>query len=681
MQSPSVSSTTSQTPQAAQAPAAEPQRASSPTPASARTVIQLDHVSFSYGHDAGRAVEDVSLSIEPGEFVGLIGPSGAGKSTLAAIMSGAIPHHYTGQLYGATLVEGQDTCDVTLTDISRIVGSVLQDIDAQMVASVVEDELLFGLENFGVPHRHIEKFITAALDAVGIADLRDREIATLSGGQKQKVAIAAILALAPRVLVLDEPTAALDPVSSEMVFDVLRSLNRDEGITVVVIEQKVALLSQYCDRILVMNEGRLELQGTPAEVFAHSADLRRIGVDSPRTARISNSLAAADLVPAGCPCLTVDEAYDLIAGALGARGSAAAAASPADSASAGEKGGSYGAHPDPKSPAPSGAQPAVAFEHVGFAYPAGGAAVTDLNLAVYPGEVFALIGQNGAGKTTATKLLNGLLRPTEGRVTVAGHDTRNTPVSVIARYAATLFQNPDRQLCKNTVLDEVAFGLELQGVDAVAARERARAVIRRFGLPEEASPFSLSRGQRQMVALASVVVLEPQVIVLDEPTSGLDYRECMTVMQTVADMARAGSAVVMVCHDMEVVSDFADRAAVMAEGRIVGMGPLAEVFRNEAVMAQAYVAPPQVTALSERLARGVSPAFAGIGEVAELVDAVRRLAAERGAGADVSGGAKTAFASELLAQTGVSSAQPVAGAADAAPAHIAPSAHKEERHA
>ena len=174
-------------------------------------IIRLEDVSFSYGGSDHPALDHVSLDIASGEFVGVIGPSGAGKSTLAAVMSGAIPHHYRGQLFGAALVDDRDTCEVTLTDISRIVGSVNQDIDTQMVASVVEDELLFGLENFGVPHEEIPTRVAEALGTVGIADLREREIATLSGGQKQKVAIAAILALAPRVLVLDEPTAALDP--------------------------------------------------------------------------------------------------------------------------------------------------------------------------------------------------------------------------------------------------------------------------------------------------------------------------------------------------------------------------------------------------------------------------------------------------------------------------------------
>ena len=209
------------------------------------SVIELRDVSFAYADGAARALDHVSLTIGAGDFVGIIGPSGAGKSTLAAVMSGAIPHHFSGSLYGETLVDGHDTCEVSLTDISRVVGSVLQDIDTQMVASVVEDEMLFGLENFGVPHDQIERRMTDALDTVGIADLRDREIATLSGGQKQKVAIAAILALAPRVLVLDEPTAALDPASSRLVFDTLRKVNEVAGVTVIVIEQKGALLCEY----------------------------------------------------------------------------------------------------------------------------------------------------------------------------------------------------------------------------------------------------------------------------------------------------------------------------------------------------------------------------------------------------------------------------------------------------
>ncbi|MDY4719046.1 MAG: energy-coupling factor transporter ATPase [Collinsella sp.] len=582
---------------------------------SSNTIIKLDDVSFSYGHEAQNALDHVSLAIEKGEFVGVIGPSGAGKSTLAAVMSGAIPHHYTGQLFGATLVDDRDTCEITLTDISRVVGSVLQDIDAQMVAPIVEDEMLFGLENFGIPHDQIEERISQTLTTVGIGDLRHREIATLSGGQKQKVAIAAIIAMAPNVLVLDEPTAALDPASSTLVFDTLRQINREHGITVVVIEQKVALLSKYCSRVLVMADGKLAFDGEPHQVFAHASELRQMGVDSPRVARIANSLAEVGLLPSDqAPCLNVSEAHQLISSLLA---DATSKDAPADVPET-----------SPHIPAvPRGVnqEPVVELTDVTFAYPHGGASVSNLNMCVYPGELVGIIGQNGAGKTTLTKLLNGLLHPASGTVRMAGMNTADVPTSAIAAKCATLFQNPDRQLCRDTVLDEVAFGLELHGVGTDEARQRARVAAERFGLPLDESPFSLSRGQRQMVALASVVVLDPQVVLLDEPTSGLDYRECMTVMETVSEMAERGCAVIMVCHDMEVVSDFAQRLVVMADGRILERGDANRIFADDALMRAAYVEPPQVVALSKELARDVSPRFAGISQVSDLVDLVKEM--------------------------------------------------------
>lgn len=603
-------------------------------------IIRIDHVSFSYGEASARALDDVTLSVSPGDFLGIIGPSGAGKTTLASAMSGAIPHHYTGPLFGSVLVDGKDTCAVTLTDISQVVGSVLQDIDTQMVASVVEDEMLFGLENFGVPHSQIEERVIDALETVGIADLRERDIATLSGGQKQKVAIAAILALRPRVLVLDEPTAALDPASSRMVFETLRSINRELGVTVVIIEQKVALLSEYASRIAVMQGGRIALEGTPSEVFSHSAELRSIGVDSPRVTRISNSLAARGLIEAGEPCLNVREASLLIqnlckasspapraAATAGADRAAADAHATADAArSTIASPGERGMAESPRRPAVKpGASPVVRLRDVTYTYPGGGASVRHLNLEVYPGEFVGLVGQNGAGKTTATKLVNGLLKPSSGTVEVAGLDTRTARTSQIARHAATLFQNPDHQICRDTVLDEVAFGLELGGVDAETARERARAVAEDFGLPLGEAPFSLSRGQRQMVALASVVVLEPELVILDEPTSGLDYRECMTVMETVRRMADRGSAVIMVCHDMEVVSDFAERLVVMADGEIAAAGPTHDLFADESLMKRASMRPPQVVELANELAHTVSPRFLGLYEVLDVVSCTEEL--------------------------------------------------------
>lgn len=581
-------------------------------------IIEMECVSFSYGTatDGAYALKDIDLSVEEGTFVGLIGPSGAGKSTLASAITGAIPHHYRGRLFGSTLVAGLDTCEAPLTDIAKVVGSVLQDIDAQMVASVVEDELLFGLENFGIDHREIEGRIASALDAVGIADLRHREIATLSGGQKQKVAIAAILAMTPRVIVMDEPTSALDPASARDVFEVLRRAKELTGMTVILIEQTVALLAEYCDRVVVIDQGRIALDGTPTDVFSHGETLRAIGVDTPRTVRISNSLAEAGLAPNDSPALTLDGAESLVAGIL----------APGLSESSPIVPRTLGDRPDARNTV-DGRPIIVDVAGAAYSYGTGQAGIEGIDLTVRAGEILAVVGQNGAGKTTFTKLLNGLIKPSAGVVRITGLDTRTTPVSALASHAATLFQNPDRQLCRNTVVEEISFGLELQGAPADAARERARHVAATFGLPENASPFNLSRGQRQMVALASVVALEPELIILDEPTSGLDYRECMTVMETVRQRALDGAAVVMVCHDMEVVSDFADTLAVMAEGRLIEVGPSREVFANDALLAHARIAAPCVPALGKRLAARFHPSFAHITEVADLVALVKELKA------------------------------------------------------
>lgn len=581
-------------------------------------IIEMERVSFSYGTaaDGAYALKDIDLSVEEGTFVGLIGPSGAGKSTLASAITGAIPHHYRGRLFGSTLVAGLDTCEASLTDIAKVAGSVLQDIDAQMVASVVEDELLFGLENFGIDHREIEGRIASALDAVGIADLRHREIATLSGGQKQKVAIAAILAMTPRVIVMDEPTSALDPASARDVFEVLRRAKELTGMTVILIEQTVALLAEYCDRVVVIDQGRIALDGTPTDVFSRGETLRAIGVDTPRTVRISNSLAETGLAPNDSPALTLDGAESLVAGIL----------APGLSESSPIVPRTLGDRPDARNTVDE--RPIIVdVAGAAYSYGTGQAGIEGIDLTVRAGEILAVVGQNGAGKTTFTKLLNGLIKPSAGVVRIAGLDTRTTPVSVLASHAATLFQNPDRQLCRNTVVEEISFGLELQGAPADAARERALHVAATFGLPENASPFNLSRGQRQMVALASVVALEPELIILDEPTSGLDYRECMTVMETVRQRALDGAAVVMVCHDMEVVSDFADTLAVMAEGRLIEVGPSREVFANDALLAHARIAAPCVPALGKRLAARFHPSFAHITEVADLVALVKELKA------------------------------------------------------
>ena len=270
-------------------------------------MIEFENFTFRYREGTRPVVTDINLTIADGAFVGMTGAAGSGKSTLTYAMNGIIPHCYPGDFYGSVRVSGLDTCECSLTDISRVVGSVCQDIDSQMVSSIVEDEMLFGLENFGVPHDRIEGRLSEALADMGIQDLRHRTIDSLSGGQRQKVAIASILALRPKVLVLDEPTAELDPTSSLAVFELLARYAREHGTTVVVVEQKIALLSHFCDQLVIVEDGGIRFDDEPRAVLAHTDELLEIGVNCPRSTTLMNRLGRSGIY-AGPVCRNVAEA-------------------------------------------------------------------------------------------------------------------------------------------------------------------------------------------------------------------------------------------------------------------------------------------------------------------------------------------------------------------------------------
>ena len=274
-------------------------------------MIEIRNFTFTYRESDAPVVHDVNLSIPAGAFVGITGSAGSGKSTLTYAMNGIIPHCYPGDFFGSVLVDGMDTCETSLTDLSQIVGSVCQDIDSQIVTSIVEDEMLYGLENFGVPHAEIGKRVDEALSDMGISDLRDRIIASLSGGQLQKVAIASILALHPKVLVLDEPTAELDPASSLQVFQLLNRYAREHGTTVIVVEQKIALLSDFADMLVIVDNGSILFADSPANVLAHSDKLLEIGVNCPRSTTLMNRLAESGIYN-GPVCHNVGEACNAL---------------------------------------------------------------------------------------------------------------------------------------------------------------------------------------------------------------------------------------------------------------------------------------------------------------------------------------------------------------------------------
>ncbi|MBR3739992.1 MAG: ATP-binding cassette domain-containing protein [Clostridia bacterium] len=278
-------------------------------------MIDIRELTFTYQGESKPALREISLSVPDGAFVGVIGPAGAGKTTLARVISGVIPHHYNGDYYGSVKVDGLDTVDTPLTDLSRLVGMVFQDVDSQIISSVVEDELLYGLENFGVPHAEIPARMDFALEKVGIAHLKDRSIASLSGGQRQKAAIASVVALRPKVLVLDEPTGELDPMSSRQVFSLLKSLNQEYGITVVIVEQKIMLLCEFADYLAVLDQGLIVRQGKTRDVLARADELEALGVNCPRVTLLSRLLSerTGKTLPVS---VNLDEAEKMVRGLL-----------------------------------------------------------------------------------------------------------------------------------------------------------------------------------------------------------------------------------------------------------------------------------------------------------------------------------------------------------------------------
>ncbi|MEE1267593.1 MAG: ABC transporter ATP-binding protein [Treponema sp.] len=280
-------------------------------------MIEIKELTFKYSGSKKNALENVSLTIEKGDFVGLIGESGAGKTTLCSCINGLIPHHYTGDFYGSVKIQGTDTFDIEPGKLALKVGSVFQDVDSQLVSFFVEDEILFGLENFGIPKEQIEQRITAALEALEIQELRHREISTLSGGQKQKVAIAAILALEPDILVLDEPTGELDPASSVQIFKLLQKLNKEKGITIVVAEQKIMLLCEYVKKLIVLEKGTLIHYGEIRSTLSHQKEMEEAGINCPRVLTLTSRMAEEGLVPDSYTkedriCLNAEECADFI---------------------------------------------------------------------------------------------------------------------------------------------------------------------------------------------------------------------------------------------------------------------------------------------------------------------------------------------------------------------------------
>jgi energy-coupling factor transporter ATP-binding protein EcfA2 len=557
------------------------------------TLVELRGLTYSYEGEAQPVLRDVSLTVRAGEFVLILGPSGCGKSTLLQLLNGTIPHTLKGTLSGTATICGLGLAETKVATFATAVGMVFQDPEGQIINTRVRDEVCFGMENLRRPTAEILDRQVEALACVGLEGFGDRSIFDLSGGQKQRVSIAAVLAGRPRLLVLDEPTANLDPAGMAEIFAVLARLNREAGTTIVLVEHRVDELADRVSRVVMMDRGAIVFDGTPREAFAQrraaaseEATAIPLGAWFPQAAEFAIALsdACADpLAPAEVP-LNVPEAIAFAARHMGALATPAAPPSPA---------------------LPASTDPLLRVEQLTYGYDRRQPVLRDISFTLDGEGIVALCGRNGSGKTTLARLLMGINPPPRGRLWIGRQDIAGLEPRDIASRIGYVFQNPDHQFVTDRVWDEVAYGLSVRGIAGDAIEERVSEMLRLVDLERyrDRSPFSLSLGERRRLSVATMLVLEPRLLVLDEPTIGQDYERAQMLMGLMARLReRFGTTILMITHDVRLVAEWADRALVISRGALLFDGTPAAMFADKAVLTEAGLLAPPIFDISEGLA-------------------------------------------------------------------------------
>jgi energy-coupling factor transporter ATP-binding protein EcfA2 len=476
-------------------------------------MISIRNLSVDYGN--GLAIKDLSLEVKRGECILITGPSGCGKSTLAYVLSGLIPHAIPAYVQGEIRVAGMELLHQVLPDIAQQVGMVFQNPASQLFHLSVEDEVAFGPRNLGMDEEEIRERTQWALTATGMLTLRDRNPAELSGGQKQNLAITSVLAMRPKLLVLDEPTASLDVPNSQKVMETLKNLQAHYGITIVLIEHRLAEVIDMVDRVILMDEGQILTDGPPTRVFASRSIREKFGLrrlpEEPLKPWETLIKSDGRTIETGSPLLSIDK---VTAG--------------------------YNHHP----------------------------IIRDIELTLYPGEFAALVGDNGVGKTTLALVAAGLIKPQAGHVRFHNGSKPRPGLDV-----ALLFQNPAEQLFTDNVDEEVAFGPRNYGIfdPEIHQQTLAKADLTQL---QHRRPITLSAGQQQRTALAACLALRPKLLILDEPTLGQDWTHLQMLMDFLVTLNQQGTTILLISHDYKLVHRYAQRIFLMEEGQIKLEGQL-----------------------------------------------------------------------------------------------------------
>jgi len=544
--------------------------------------VSVSGLTYRYRGQQKPALGGVDLKVAEGEFVVIMGPSGAGKSTLCVSLNGLIPHFFRGKMEGEVRVGGRSTREGNVGEFAQEVGLVFQDFEAQLFSTNVALEVAFGPENFRVERGEMIERVERVLGQVNLEGFEQRTPATLSGGQKQRLAIASVLAIEPRILCLDEPTTDLDPVGKLGIFEIAEDLKDRDDVTLIVVEHETEETLD-ADRIIIMRDGEIVADRPAREVLRDVELLERSSVMPLQVTRFFHEMGLWQ----GTLPLTPQEGV-MEFGRRGWRVNRDLHERLVEADAKREK--SYG-------------EPVIRVKGLTHRYANGVVALDGVDLTVRRGEFLAVLGQNGSGKTTLVKHFNGLLEPTAGTVRVGEGETSEQGLRQLGRTVGYVFQNPDHQIFSDTVGEEVAFGPKIRGLDEGEIQERVEEALAAVGLEGRGGedPFGLTKGERQRVAVASVLAVRPEVLILDEPTTGLDYAEQRSMMDLVRSLNEAGSTIIVVTHTMWVVAEYAHRAVVVREGEISLRGTVREVFAEEDDLREAYVRPPHIVTLGNML--------------------------------------------------------------------------------
>ncbi|MFW5942335.1 MAG: ABC transporter ATP-binding protein [Chloroflexota bacterium] len=575
--------------------------------------LELRNVTFSYPSSPEPVLKNINLKIHRGEFVGIVARTGSGKSTLLSLMAGVIPHHFQGELEGEVLLYGEETRALSLAKFGVHTGMVMQDPDSQLFNLLVKDEVVWGLENRGVPREEMGRRLDEVLHFFHIEDFKDRITYDLSGGEKQRVVLSSVYVSRPSILLLDNPTSQLDPLGAEYVIQSIKQV-LETNETVVMVEDKIDELLGHADRLVLLHEGAILLDCPPEEFVTHRELLESVGITPPEIFDLGTRLRGAGLQLQSVPT-TLEEALPVYQGLLNGSGPHEVALG-ATTATARDGRGAQGearavvSEPGVRKRAGEKPHKAVAVNNVDFVYPPPRPiqALRNINLAFEQGSFVAIIGQNGSGKTTLARCMAGYLKPTTGEIIIGGRNVHAIDIYERARRVGYVFQNPETQLFRGSVYDEVLFTLRYQGIKGPEAEQRVKDILEFLDLWDQAHlhPFRLSIGDKQRLAIACIAVLRPDALIIDEPTTGQDPAHAWAIMTLLQQLREEfGITVVVITHAMTLVANFCDRVIALCQGEVLLDAPPREVFARMDELAKTFVKPPTVTQLALQL--GIDP--------------------------------------------------------------------------